>query len=136
MNRKRVGRTRKRHRQKFISGLLVLLLVIIFGMSVNNNFVQAGDDHKSTELQHEKYYKCIMLEYGDTLWEIALRYKGSHYESVNDYIDEVMMINHLKTDKIHAGRYLTVPYYSDSDNYNEISTKTEAKAVGGIKKNY
>ena len=33
------------------------------------------------------------------------------YDSIYDYIDEVMSINGLTSDQIHAGQYLTVAYY-------------------------
>ena len=39
-------------------------------------------------------------------------YKLGHcYDSIYDYIDEVMSINGLTSDQIHAGQYLTVAYY-------------------------
>ena len=48
---------------------------------------------------------------GDTLWGIAKEYRGDDYDSIYDYIDEVMSINGLTSDQIHAGQYLTVAYY-------------------------
>ena len=34
------------------------------------------------------------------------------YASQQEYIDEVMQMNHLKSDVIYEGAYLCVPYYS------------------------
>ena len=34
------------------------------------------------------------------------------YDSKDEYINEVMNINHLATDKIFEGNYLCIPYYS------------------------
>lgn len=121
MKRKRNQRKRYIYKQKLISALFAVLLAVMFSTAADSKFVRAGDSIDGTEIRYEKCYKSIVLEYGDTLWDIALQYKGSHYESVNDYIDEVMQINHLKTDHIHAGRYLTVPYYSphNRNDYDE-----------------
>lgn len=48
-----------------------------------------------------------MIRYG----EFAKEYRGDDYDSIYDYIDEVMSINGLTSDQIHAGQYLTVAYY-------------------------
>lgn len=104
-------------KQKLVFAMLILMIILAFCIIMNSNFVKAGDNSVNAGVSYDKYYKCIALEYGDTLWGIAAEYKGSHYESTYDYIDEVIAINHLTTDKIHAGQYLTIPYYS---NCNEI----------------
>lgn len=104
--------------QKLISGLSILIITLIFSIIMNSNFAMAEDNFADRESDCSKCYKSIVLEYGDTLWGIAAEYKGTHYESIQDYIDEVMLINHLATDKIHAGQYLTIPYYSSYDCHN------------------
>lgn len=58
-----------------------------------------------------RYYKSILIEPGDTLWEIALEFKDARYGSTQEYVDELMEINGLTSDRIHAGRFLTVSYY-------------------------
>ena len=35
------------------------------------------------------------------------------YDGIEDYIMEVRTINHLYSDGIYAGEYLTVPYYAN-----------------------
>ena len=37
-----------------------------------------------------------------------------HYQSANDYIQEVKNMNHLKNDVITYGEHLIVPYYMDA----------------------
>lgn len=61
---------------------------------------------------HYKYYTSIRVEKGDTLWTIADAYMTEEYENISDYIGEVCNINRISGDTIHAGQYLTVPYYS------------------------
>jgi hypothetical protein len=56
-----------------------------------------------------------MVERNDTLWSIAQEYNDKdHYDSIRDYIKEVMQINSLSDDEIHYGDYLIVPYYDDT----------------------
>ncbi len=61
-----------------------------------------------------KYYTSIQLMEGDTLWSIADTYRTGEYESVQAYIDEVCSLNHIDANEIHAGQYLTIPYYSST----------------------
>ena len=63
----------------------------------------------------KKYYKCITIEEGDTLWDIANEYKTEEYASTQDYIDEVLAINNLNTDVIVDGTNLLIPYYKVND---------------------
>lgn len=124
-------------KRKIISGLLILISMFIFNIIISGHFENAEDDYVNAESGCSKCYKSITLEYGDTLWGIASEYKGDYCESVQDYIDEVMSINNLKTDKIHAGQCLTIPYYATEDCYNnEHSTENEEKLVSSIKKHY
>ncbi|MCI8327121.1 MAG: LysM peptidoglycan-binding domain-containing protein [Lachnospiraceae bacterium] len=62
-----------------------------------------------------KYYKSIEIEQDDTLWNIAERYCGEHYQNRNDYIEEIARLNHIDKDQIHSGQYLLVPYFSEKD---------------------
>lgn len=59
----------------------------------------------------EKQYKCVMVEQGDCLWDIADRYMGAGYSDIRAYIEEVKQINNLTGDDLHYGSYLCVPYY-------------------------
>ena len=60
-----------------------------------------------------KYYTSIQVSYGESLWSIARTYQDDHYDCTQDYVDEVIHINHLKDgEDITAGQYLIIPYYS------------------------
>ena len=60
-----------------------------------------------------KYYTSIQVSYGESLWSIAKTYQDEHYDRIQDYVDEVIRINHLRDgDSITAGQYLIIPYYS------------------------
>lgn len=95
--------------------LQVAVLTIFFALvltgfiSINNKTAQA-----ETPAAPDRFYTSIRIEPGDTLWEIASTYKWEG-ESIQAYIDEVMEMNHLTSDRITAGQYLMIYYYEDLD---------------------
>ena len=40
---------------------------------------------------------------------------GTEYDDVDSYVDEVISMNGLTSTTIHAGAYLTIPYYSGEE---------------------
>ena len=65
-----------------------------------------------------KYYTSIIVQPGETLWELADQYIDyENYKDKQSYISEVMSINHLEEDAICAGQMLVVPYYSSEYIY-------------------
>lgn len=81
----------------------ILVISSIFTMSAKAKEIPSG----------YKYYTSIVVEKGDTLWDIANHYITPGYSDISEYIGEVKCLNHLAGDEIHAGEYLTIPYYSD-----------------------
>ncbi|MDD6811766.1 MAG: LysM peptidoglycan-binding domain-containing protein [Lachnospiraceae bacterium] len=103
-------RRQKEMRKNFLLVIMTVCLVITFSISMNSFLSNAKDDSSQTSY---KYYKSITIENGDSLWSIALEYMDAeHYDSVNDYIDEVKKMNALVNDNITYGQCLIVPYYS------------------------
>ena len=88
---------------RFVTGfsiILVLSLTFIF-----SSFAHANNDHK-------KYYTSVCVENGQTLWDISGKYCSAEYRDRDEYIDEVMQLNHLTSANIHSGSYLVIPYYA------------------------
>lgn len=108
--RRNVKRRRKVYLEKLALAAATLVLVISLSAVLGSNFAKAENNSDSVSVQH-KYYKSIVIDSGDTLWGIAEEYRDEHYKSTCDYVDELMNINDLTTDEIHAGQYLTVAYY-------------------------
>lgn len=108
IERNRMRRIRHFRRQCFLVALAVAL-VLIFTLSYHA--IVSNATGADTEVSY-KYYKSIEINYGDSLWSLADTYAGEQYASAQDYIDEVMHINHLSDDTLIAGQYLVVPYYS------------------------
>ena len=61
--------------------------------------------------QREKMITSVSIKDGDTLWTIAEAYYCDEYESMDDYIEDIMSINNISSTKIVAGNYILVPYY-------------------------
>ena len=114
---------RRRKKKVFMRKIILLSVTSIFllGISVfiSDDSVDAHTE-KDQQIENEysskcKYYTCIEVSSGDSLWSIAERYMDDHYGSVHDYINELKAINDLESSNIHVGQYLTVPYYYNSN---------------------
>lgn len=105
-------RRRREMRKNFILFVLTLCLIITTSVAVSSFRSNAkGDPAKETY----RYYKSITVSERDTLWSIAETYMDEmHYDSIQDYINDVMYINNLKNDAIYADAHLIVPYYAES----------------------
>lgn len=93
---------------------VAFIFIVFVIMAVITVFVLSGSiqaQAASAENSY-KYYTSVQVQSGDTLWDIANAYMTAEYTSVNQYMEEVCTINHITADDIHAGQYLTIPYYS------------------------
>lgn len=109
-NYRRKLRRQREIRRIFILAGITIMLVLGFALSYH-----ALLSHASTELEDitYKYFTSIQIEPGDTLWGLADRYADrEHYASRDQYIEEVMTMNHLSGEELSAGSYLILPYYS------------------------
>lgn len=89
---------------------MTLCLIVTTSVAVSSFRSNAKSDASK---ETYKYYKSIVVSDSDTLWSIAETYMDEeHYESVYEYIREVMRINSLTNDAIYADAHLIVPYYA------------------------
>ena len=79
--------------------IAVLALIMLFNVtsSAKNTY------------NYDTYYSNVLINSGDTLWDIAKDNYSVEYGDFNDYIDEIRTLNHLNNDIIHAGGYLVIP---------------------------
>ena len=97
---------RSKNYQIHISIAIAAVVIVFIGcLGFFNSSVTAADSSRT------KYYTSIQIQEGDTLWSIAENYMTEEYDSIQDYIDEVSMINSLNSKTIHTGQYLNIPYY-------------------------
>lgn len=105
-------RRQREMKKNFLILMMTVCLVVTGSISVSGFRANAKDD--STEVSY-KYYKSIAVNNHDTLWSIAEEYMDEeHYDSVNEYIEEVKRMNSLVNDTIHYGEYLIIPYYDNN----------------------
>ncbi len=102
---------RKRELQRCLSiCIFTLALVVVFSALFFSSRTKAREAESQASY---KYYKSIIVEKGDTLWNYAKEYGDKpYYSDSSDYVKEVISINSLKNDRITSGQYLILPYYS------------------------
>ena len=87
--------------------MALLITASLFGFAMNARAEEKG-------AVREKMITTHIVQDGETLFELAVRYQGDlHYNNIEQYINEVMFTNHLDSDRIHAGQTLFLPYYSE-----------------------
>lgn len=98
----------------FASGIFSLLLIIICSCYFGSFFSSAHNTNLTSEEPREKYYKSIEIQKGDSIWKIASDNICKEYQSIYEYIDEILSINNiniLAADSIQEGDYITIAYY-------------------------
>ncbi len=111
LNYRRKLRRKREIRRRILFCVLSLFCAIILALSYNVIISEANDD--MTDITY-KYFTSHEVSKGDTLWSIAEEnIDYDFYDHIQDYVDEVMEINHLKNDKIKVGQSIIVPYFSN-----------------------
>lgn len=94
--------------------ILVMTVCLITTCSVVLSGFRSNAKDDTTQAAY-KYYKSIVISDQDTLWTIAEEYMDAeHYDSINDYINEVKNMNSLTDDNIYYGEHLVIPYYDNA----------------------
>ncbi len=88
----------------------VLTAIFMIGGVIFNGSLASAHDESENAMPGSTCYKSIVIEHGDTLWELAEQYMTDDYESVQEYVQDLKRINHLKDDTIISGEYLIVAY--------------------------
>ncbi|RGS80357.1 LysM peptidoglycan-binding domain-containing protein [Coprococcus sp. AF21-14LB] len=100
-----------RIRAKRLFMVICMLIVISCTLLLGSAFASAHDS--SEKNTNNKYYKCIEVAPGETLWTIADRYASTEYDSYQEYIDEVIQINQMDCSTLYADQKLIIPYYAE-----------------------
>ena len=94
-----------RRRIRLFAFVVLLFVLILLGCTMFPSMAREEGPRPTA------YYTSIKIEEGDSLWEIAGRYKQGGNLTTADYVEKLRRINSLQEDTIHAGQYLTVVYY-------------------------
>ncbi len=109
-NYKRKIRRQREIRNRIIFAVLSFLFILGIIFSVKAITSKAVED---TDVTY-KYFKAFEIGNDDTLWSIAKEHIDyTYYDNMNEYIEEVKSINHLKDDNIKYGQCIIIPYFSD-----------------------
>ena len=96
-------------RNRFI---LIISMVFISTLILLGSSIRAFASSGSSEEYH-KYYTCITLEQGDTLWELSEDYVIDGVMSRQEFIKEACRLNHISKDSVLQSRStLAIAYYS------------------------
>lgn len=93
---------------------VMIIIFIIFSVGFMK-FVE-GTSFQSSAAERELPigYTSYVVRTGDSLWSIAKSKMPKEEESVEDFIQEIKTVNHLKSDYIYGGQLIAVPCYDET----------------------
>ena len=95
---------------KFIITCMFLMITITF-ISAKALIVRAEQSSLKT---YQKMYTSVLVESGDTVWNIAEENMTFGYEELTDLVEEIGFINGLdETYSIRSGTVIIIPYYGE-----------------------
>lgn len=87
-----------------VSIAIVAIILLVFCITTK---VKAANYNRERSLR----VKSIMIQEGDTLWDIAASNYSEEYSSISAYVEKIKECNNITSDIIHTGMYLIIPYY-------------------------
>ena len=95
--RRVIRKSRKIRKNTFL--LLTMALILCLG-----TLAMGGEKG----VQTKTYYECVMVQRGDSLWEIAEEYKMDG-EKTEHMVEAILELNGLSNTNIQAGESIIVP---------------------------
>ena len=110
----RIRNNRLRRKKQLRKNITLFLLSIIFILTLSiGGFAIGSKAMDKDEVVLYKYYTNIVVQYGEDIEDIAIKfYCEEKYSSYDAYINEVLKINRMYDKDVKPGTYLIVPYYS------------------------
>ena len=106
MNTNRRKRQLRQRRNRAVITITSLLIAIMISIGSNQGLALGNDDKLV-----EAHYLSIEIESGESLWNIAEKYKAKE-QSTSSYIAELKQINNFGSNDICEGDYLIVVDYT------------------------
>ena len=105
---------RQKRQQQVKRNIMTLIISALAIISLSILLISFSAEANDMEHQPSyKYFKSVEVAKGDTLWSIAKdNIDYEYYKNTYDYVNEVKRMNSLTSDRIVAGSYIIVPYYS------------------------
>ena len=95
-------RRKRRKLQLQLTILISSILFILLFIQLSSNTVIGSKDITVNYLSVEVYID-------DTLWDLATEFIDTNYYNIEEYIEEIISINGLKSETIYPGQRLTLP---------------------------
>ena len=100
----------ERQLHRLITIGIVTVFVIFITCTLFGNLLTSAHDSREAAPVNFKYYKSVIIQPGDTLWNIAETYITEDYDSVPAYVKALKELNSLSSDEIQAGCHLMIAY--------------------------
>ena len=100
-----------RRRVRMLTAVFTFAFLVIAIISTNSIIANAGQGY---EKEYQKLYKSVVVETGETVWNIASENMNAGFESISELVEEIGFINGL--DDVYAiksGSVLIIPYYGE-----------------------
>lgn len=99
-------------RVRLLTTVCTFTFLFISIISANAIIANAGDGY---EKNYVKMYTGVVVERGDTVWDIATEYAVPGYTTVTEVVEEVKFINGLDDAySIQTGSILMIPFYAEN----------------------
>ena len=106
----RTRRTIRRHLRNFT---VILLMILAFCSGFFGHTLLNARAEEKARPEWNRYYTSVQIRRGDSLWNLADKYRQGSGYSRQEYIDELKRMNGLKSEQLHSGEYLTVVYFAE-----------------------
>ncbi|MBR3807602.1 MAG: LysM peptidoglycan-binding domain-containing protein [Lachnospiraceae bacterium] len=101
-----------RRRVRLLTTVCTFTFLFISIISANAIIANAGDGY---EKNYVKMYTSVVVEHGDTVWDIATEYAVPGYTTVTEVMEEVKFINGLDDAySIQTGSLIIIPFYAEN----------------------
>lgn len=98
---------RRKNKIKMQGGrFLVWLLLLVVGCS-GIVFANTKEEYQNRK---ERYYLSVEIEKGDTIWDIAEKYRPEGW-GTRKFMDEITKFNGIDSGKILPGQHILIPIY-------------------------
>ena len=106
-------KTRNHGKRRLRNFTIILLMILAFCSGFFGHTLLNARAEEAQLPELKRYYTSVQLHQGDSLWDLAERYRvGSGYSRA-EYVEELKRMNGLKSEQIHSGEYLTVVYFAE-----------------------
>lgn len=62
-------------------------------------------------------YVSVLVQENDTLWDLASEYINGEFYEMDDFMDTIIEVNGLRSERILAGQRITIPVVNAEDDF-------------------